>query len=292
MRFAIRPPRGRSSYAGMPPKATCKKTPSPPWLDSTEGSSQDGRSWDGIITSTDDSDSEEQPQPAANDIRKVMPWRSRTVLQRQQASHVSDSEEEEDRTTSAPRNQPIVKAAGGVWRRPGWRKLEKLDDVAPNNKKGEEEVTRLVLSSFAQASLIFELTNMTNSPRIPESLDLTFLDLMPAPLASNPMTAPPTPVVPNDTEGHPSRWPGVPCRVPAFGSLSPADLREIRARAKASSSGIVPCGCIKREEVTYSCQMPEYLFHSSCGRRSGRTHGSLVSDTRSGEAFYDYYKLT
>lgn len=99
------------------------------------------------------------------------------------------------------------------------------------------------------------------------------------------MTALPTPVVPNDTEGHPSRWPGVPWRVPAFGSLSPADLREIRARAKASSAGIMPCGCTEREEVTSPCQMPGYLFDSSCGRRSGRTHGSSVSDTRSGEAF-------
>ena len=150
MRFAVRPPRGRSSCAGMPPKATYK-TPSPPWLDSTEESSQDGCSWDDVITSSDDSDSEELPQPVAKDVHKVMPWRSCTVLQRQQAGHVSDSGEEEDHNASAPRGQPIVQAAGGGWRKPGWRKPEKLDDVAPK-KKGEEEATRLVLSSFAQAS--------------------------------------------------------------------------------------------------------------------------------------------
>ncbi|KAH7383648.1 hypothetical protein BKA64DRAFT_164063 [Cadophora sp. MPI-SDFR-AT-0126] len=209
-RFAATPERGRFAHVDRQPTVSYK-TPSPPGLESTTGSSQDGHSSHGAVTPPDDLDT--ATPVVAKALRKERPYR---VAPRRENSF---SSEDEYCTAYAPRNEPEVQHADG-WRRPNWRRPQQEDKANLKETKGKEEQVTL--------------------SRLPEILDFTFLNEFPHVdlEAVEPLQ---TPIVPNDTGGHPTRWPGIPDRVPAFGSLSPAELRVLRAKAIAPRSGVVPC---------------------------------------------------
>ncbi|KAK0102989.1 hypothetical protein ONS96_005602 [Cadophora gregata f. sp. sojae] len=182
------------------PNTGALKAPSPPVSNFTTGSSLGEQSSEGAVTPPDDLN-----VVALSSAKYIRNWR---IPPNPKVNQVSS--DKEDRNVYADQTKSRAQIADG------WRRPEKENKATPKELKEKEE--------------------QVNLPRLPESLDLSFA-YKDQPSTGWVLVPTSTPVVPNDTRGHPTRWPGVPAKVPAFGSLRPAEVRGFRERANAQMNG-------------------------------------------------------